>query len=168
MTSRPSASAAQEGLAANIARRLEGEGPQRKVLLAAAGDGEQVGNIGITQRDVREIQLAKGAVRAAIEVLLKEAGLKADDLGDILLAGAFGNHISPASAVRIGMLPDIPLECIRGVGNAAGAGAILALLSTEERERATQIARQATHLELSSRPDFQMTFADTMLFPGAD
>ena len=156
-----------ETIAANIARRLEGEGPQRKVLLAEAGDGAQTENIGITQRDVREIQLAKGAVRAAIEVLLKEAGLKADDLGDILLAGAFGNHISPASAVRIGMLPDIPLERIRGVGNAAGAGAILALLSTEERERAAEIARQATHLELSSRLDFQMTFADTMLFPGA-
>jgi uncharacterized 2Fe-2S/4Fe-4S cluster protein (DUF4445 family) len=156
-----------EGLAANIARRLEGEGPQRKVLLATAGDGAKTENIYITQRDVREIQLAKGAVRAAIEVLLKEAGLTAADLGDVLLAGAFGNHISPASAVRIGMLPDIPLERIRGVGNAAGAGAILALLSTEERERATEIARQATHLELSSRLDFQMTFADTMLFPGA-
>ena len=156
-----------ETVAANIARRLAGEGPQRKVLLATAGDGAATENIGITQRDVREIQLAKGAVRAAIEVLLKEAGLKAEDLGDVLLAGAFGNHISPASAVRIGMLPDIPLERIRGVGNAAGAGAILALLSTEERERAVQIARQATHLELSSRLDFQMTFADSMLFPGA-
>jgi uncharacterized 2Fe-2S/4Fe-4S cluster protein (DUF4445 family) len=154
-----------EGMAANLSRRLDGEGPQRKVLLAAEGDGAGVENIYITQRDVREIQLAKGAVRAAIEVLLKEAGLTADDLGEILLAGAFGNHINPASAVRIGMLPDVPLDRIRGVGNAAGA--ILALLSMDERGRATEIAHQATHLELSGRLDFQMTFADTMLFPGA-
>jgi len=156
-----------EGMAANLSRRLDGEGPQRKVLLATEGNGAGAENIYITQRDVREIQLAKGAVRAAIEVLLKEAGLTADDLGEILLAGAFGNHINPASAVRIGMLPDVPLDRIRGVGNAAGAGAILALLSIDERGRATEIAHQATHLELSGRLDFQMTFADTMLFPGA-
>jgi len=156
-----------EGLAANIARRLDGEGPQRRVLLAEAGDGAASEDIYVTQRDVREIQLAKGAVRAAIEVLLAEAGLKADDIGEILLAGAFGNHISPASAVRIGMLPDIPLERIRGIGNAAGAGAILSLLSLEERQRARDIARQAAHIELSGRLDYQMTFADTMLFPGA-
>ncbi len=86
------------------------------------------------------------------------------DLERILLAGAFGSYIDRASAVRIGLVPALPLAQIVAVGNAAGAGAVMALASTSERERATQLAEAAIHVELSSRPDFQMLFMETMLF----
>ncbi|MGE5530948.1 MAG: ASKHA domain-containing protein, partial [Bacteroidota bacterium] len=117
-----------------------------------------------TQRDVRELQLAKGAVRAAVELLLKECGLKVDNLSAILLAGAFGNYISPQSALRMGLLPETDLTKIRGVGNAAGAGAMLALISRPWRQKTCEIARRAEHLELAQRADFQQMFMETMLF----
>ena len=142
--------------------RLLGEGNERRFCVTGP-DAETP--ICMTQRDVRELQLAKGAVRAAVDLLLKEAGLEPADLGQVLLAGAFGNHIEPASALRMGMLPDVPLEIIKGVGNAAGAGAVLALISTDERTRAVEIAARAEHIELSRRPDFQMAFMETMMFP---
>lgn len=147
-----------------VAQRLAGEGNQRRVILAS-GDEAQAGRpVYLSQRDVREIQLAKGAIRAAVELLLKEAGLKMDDLEEVLLAGAFGNYIRPESAVRVGILPPIAPERIRAVGNAAGAGAMMALLSGAERRRACEIARGAEHLELAQRADFQQTFMETMLF----
>jgi uncharacterized 2Fe-2S/4Fe-4S cluster protein (DUF4445 family) len=113
---------------------------------------------------VREVQLAKGAVRAAVELLLKDAGLAVGDLAEVLLAGAFGNYIRPQSALRIGMLPPMDPARVRGVGNAAGAGAMMALISAERRQAACAIAETADHLELARRPDFQQTFMETMLF----
>jgi uncharacterized 2Fe-2S/4Fe-4S cluster protein (DUF4445 family) len=145
-----------------IRRRLVGEGRERRFLL---GDVDAGCPVCLSQGDVRELQLAKGAVKAAADLLLQEAGLKADELGEVLLAGAFGNYINPLSAMRMGLLPTVPTERIRGVGNAAGAGALLALLSREERRRAVELARGARHLELSRRPEFQMAFMETILFP---
>lgn len=142
--------------------RLVGEGNERRFIFAHDQAGAP---IHLSQRDVRELQLAKGAVRAAIDLLLGLAGLGAADLGEVLLAGAFGNYISPASALRMGLLPGVPPERIKGVGNAAGAGALLALISMDERARAVQLAATAEHVELSRRPDFQMAFMETMLFP---
>lgn len=147
---------------AAVRRRLIGEGNDRRFILSDP-DGEEL--IYLSQKDVRELQLAKGAVRAAIDLLLGCAGLEANDLGEVLLAGAFGNYIDPTSALRMGMLPDIPLDKIKGVGNAAGAGALLALISTEERERAIELAAAAEHIELSRRPEFQTAFMETMMFP---
>jgi uncharacterized 2Fe-2S/4Fe-4S cluster protein (DUF4445 family) len=144
--------------------RLSGAGNDRCFELVE-GDRTASGEpIVLTQRDVRQLQLAKGAMRAGVEVLLTEAGLEAEDLDRILLAGAFGAYIDRRSAVRVGLVPG-PLSRIRAVGNAAGAGAVLALASTMEREQATRIARTARHLELSARADFQMQFMETMLFP---
>lgn len=145
-----------------IRRRLVGEGRERRFLL---GDVDAGCPVCLSQGDVRELQLAKGAVKAAADLLLQEAGLKAEELGEVLLAGAFGNYINPLSAMRMGLLPAVPTERIRGVGNAAGAGALLALLSREERHRAVELARGARHLELSRRPEFQMAFMETILFP---
>ena len=85
-------------------------------------------------------------------------------LSAVLLAGAFGNYLRPQSALRMGLLPPMSPTLIRGVGNAAGAGAMLALLSLPWRRRAEEIARQAEHLELARRPDFQQMFMETMLF----
>ena len=147
-----------------LAARLEGEGSTRRILLATNGEAGAHGGVYFTQKDVRELQLAKGAVRAAVELLLRECGLKVDDLSAVLLAGAFGNYLRPESALRMGLLPPMDSALIRGVGNAAGAGAMLALISLPFRRQANEIARRAEHLELAQRPDFQQMFMETMLF----
>ena len=120
----------------------------------------------LTQRDVRKIQLAKGAIRAGIEMLETELGLTHEDIDAVFLAGAFGNYISRESAVAIGLLPPFPPEKIRPVGNAAGAGAKLALVSCQARKEAQEIADRTEHVELGGRAAFQNTFADAMGFPG--
>ncbi len=157
-------SADADGLPEALAQRLTGEGNGRQVLLAAGAETADGRPVHLTQPDIREIQLAKGAVRAGVEVLLEEAGMCADDIEHVLLAGAFGNHIRPGSAVRMGILPPVDLDRIIAVGNAAGAGAVLALCSEQERELACALATRAEHVELAASPGFQMKFMETMLF----
>lgn len=118
----------------------------------------------LTQKDVRELQLAKAAVRAGIQILLSEANLTYDEIDEVLLAGAFGNYIDKTSALTLGLLPPIPLEKIKSVGNAAGAGAKLALLSKEILQKSITVARQVEHVELSTRKDFQDKFMDVLGF----
>jgi uncharacterized 2Fe-2S/4Fe-4S cluster protein (DUF4445 family) len=120
----------------------------------------------LTQRDIREVQLANGAIRAGIAILLDMAGLSASDLGSVLLAGAFGNFIRRSNALRIGMLPDVPHDRIRFVGNTASFGAKRVLLSTDQADYARAILRKTEHVDLSLRPDFQMAFSEAMMFPG--
>ncbi len=142
---------------------------QPAVLLHNSGDpmkGHKM--VALRQRDVRQIQLAKGAIRAGINLLLSEAGMHADDLDEILLAGAFGNYIRKQSAVRIGLLPEIPAERIRFVGNAAATGAKMALLSRAVREDADRIRHECRHIELAALPAFQNEFMNTMMFPGEE
>lgn len=147
-----------------IGDRIVGEGNDRRVILADGDDAQDGRPVYLSQKDIREIQLAKGAVRAGVELLLEEAGMQADDLQAVLLAGAFGNHIRPASAMRMGIFPDIGEEKVTAVGNAAGAGAAMALLSSEERGRACELAKRAEHIELSRSVGFQQKFMETMLF----
>ncbi len=126
---------------------------------------EESGNgavIGLSQHDIRELQLAKGAIRAGIEALLQDAGITAPDLDQVIIAGAFGTYINVKSAITIGMLPDIPLERIVQVGNAAGAGARLALVSRTQRRRAAEIAHRVRYLELARTPRFMRNFAQAM------
>jgi len=118
----------------------------------------------LTQRDIRKLQLAKAAIRAGIEILKAEIGVGNDDIHAVFLAGAFGNYINKESAVAIGLLPRFPLEKIRAVGNAAGAGAKLALLSRQARLDALEIANNTEHVELGGRQAFQDAFADAMMF----
>ncbi|MGD9496352.1 MAG: ASKHA domain-containing protein [Armatimonadota bacterium] len=165
-TGRMADAGAAARLPEGIAARLRGEGSQREfVLVPSTNNGS--GEVVFTQKDVREVQLAKGAVRAAVELLCAEAGIGAGDLHEVLLAGAFGNYIDRRSALRMGLLPEVPLERIRGIGNAAGAGALAALISTRERQRAIEIVARAEHVELMANPHFQMVFADAMMFPDA-
>ncbi len=147
-----------------VARRVDGEANERHVVLA---DAEQSANgpIVLTQRDVREIQLANSAIRASTEMLLEMVGLEPDGLDEVLIAGAFGNFINPASALRIGLLPEVPEGKIAGIGNAAGAGAILTLVSQRERDYARQVTERAEHIELFRSSDFQDRFAEYMIFP---
>jgi uncharacterized 2Fe-2S/4Fe-4S cluster protein (DUF4445 family) len=126
---------------------------------------EEVGGecaITVTQRDVREIQLAKGAMRTGIELLLQSKGRAAEEIGRVIIAGAFGTYIDVASAIAIGMLPALPLHRFVQVGNAAGTGARLALISRTKREEAQSIARRTEYIELNNFPSFQETFAESM------
>ncbi len=118
----------------------------------------------LTQKDIRETQLAKAAIRAGIKLLQKRIRLEDCDIKRVLLAGAFGNYIRRESALRIGLLPAVPAERIRFVGNAASSGAQMILLSRHWRDRAGRLARRIEYIEIAHEPDFQNVFADCMLF----
>ncbi|MFH1638703.1 MAG: ASKHA domain-containing protein [Chloroflexota bacterium] len=118
-------------------------------------------NISITQGDVRELQLAKAAIRSGIQILLETGGLADDDIDRVIIAGAFGTYIDVASAVTIGMLPPIPEKRFTQIGNAAGTGARLALVSTGKRAEAKIIARSAHYIELATAPNFMPTFTQS-------
>ncbi|MCK4325963.1 DUF4445 domain-containing protein, partial [bacterium] len=118
----------------------------------------------ITQKDVRELQLAKAAIAAGIKILMKELGISKEEISEILLAGAFGNFIRRNHAKQIGLIPDVPSPKIRFIGNAASSGAKLALLSRRLEKEMEDISKNAEHIELSTRPDFQEEFVDAMWF----
>lgn len=115
-------------------------------------------DIVITQKDIRELQVAKGAVAAGIHILLKIAGLSVADIDNLFLAGAFGNYINKESAKRIGLLPDIDLNKVVSIGNAAGEGAKMALCDRETLHKAKYYSDSTHHIELSIHPDFQEEF----------
>lgn len=121
--------------------------------------------IAVNQHDIRELQLAKGAIRAGIETLLQDAGITAADLDQVIIAGAFGTYIDVESAITIGMLPVVPLDRVVQVGNAAGTGARLALVSRRERKRAEELASRVRYIELARAPRFMRTFAEGMMLP---
>ncbi|MBM4467194.1 MAG: DUF4445 domain-containing protein [Chloroflexi bacterium] len=131
-------------------------------VLVAAGEGGNSGDVVITRGDVGEIQLAKGAIRAGINILLDEAGLSAQDIDQVIIAGAFGTYIDVSSAIVIGMFPPLALERFNQVGNAAGMGAKLALVSREQRARAAEVARQVEYIELTNDRRFVDEFARAM------
>ena len=122
-------------------------------------------DISINQKDIVEIQLAKGAMRTGIEILLENAGISFSDIDGIIIAGAFGSYIDPKNVVNIGMFPKVSLEKISQVGNAAGVGARMMLLSRIERERSENIARDTNYLELTVFPSFTDHFVASMQFP---
>jgi uncharacterized 2Fe-2S/4Fe-4S cluster protein (DUF4445 family) len=131
---------------------------QREFLLVSKEERKGKPAITITQHDVRELQLAKAAIRAGIQVLLETSGCAENDIKQVIIAGAFGTYINISSAVAIGMLPALPLNRFRQVGNAAGMGAKLALISLRSRGRAQDIASRVSYIELASSPIFQPTF----------
>jgi uncharacterized 2Fe-2S/4Fe-4S cluster protein (DUF4445 family) len=148
-----------------LARRITGTDGGTGFVLAGKGETQSGHPILLTQRDIREVQLAKGAMAAGIQTLLAEFGASADDVEEVLLAGAFGNFIRPDRARAIGLIPPLPLERVRFVGNAAGAGARMLLLNRDLRRVADDVARGVEHVELSQRSDFQARFAEAMFFP---
>lgn len=118
----------------------------------------------LTQKDVREVQLAKGAIRAGIELLAKTLGASVEDIGTVYLAGAFGNYLTPASACRIGMIPPALEARILPIGNAAGEGAKLCAASREEFAYSQRLAGSTEFLELATLPDFQERFMEALGF----
>jgi len=147
-----------------LAQRVRQDGRHRAFDLVLAEEGADGRPVRVTQRDVRELQLAKGAIRAGIEILLQELGITYEDVARVYLAGAFGNYIRPESALRIGLMPVFPNAEIVPVGNAAGSGAKLALLSRSARDETAQIVDLVEYLELSVLPEFQEHFAAAMIF----
>ena len=118
-----------------------------------------------TQKDIRQVQLAKAAIQAGTKVLMEFAGLKLSDVNSVLLAGAFGNYIRPASALRIGLLPPIDLTKIFQVGNTAGIGAKLMLVSEAMRDTAEYIAKTIVCINLAGHPSFESFFIESTHFP---
>ncbi|MHB1294326.1 MAG: ASKHA domain-containing protein [Anaerolineae bacterium] len=149
---------------AKLAERMFRVERHREFHLATAAEGAGGRPVRVTQRDVRELQLAKGAIRAGIEILMKELGIQAADVQRVYLAGAFGNYIRPESALEIGLMPRFPNAEIVPIGNAAGSGAKMALLSLSARNEAADLPARVEYLELSGRPDFQEEFMEAMVF----
>ncbi|MDP6543554.1 MAG: ASKHA domain-containing protein [Phycisphaerae bacterium] len=154
-------------LPATLRKRIRsGQDNQREFLIAHGPQGQR---ITLTQRDVRELQLGTGAIRAGVNILLKRASLTASDLDEVLIAGGFGSFIRRSMAQRIGLLPaDIPHNRIKYIGNASLNGARWALLSTRVRAEAEAVARSTQHVELSQDMEFQSEFAEAMIFPDAE
>lgn len=138
--------------------------PVEFVLVPAEQSGTGK-DIVVTQKDINEIQLAKAAIASGTKLLLETAGLNLEDIQGVVVAGAFGTHLRVASAVAIGMFPPLPLELFHQVGNAAGTGARMALVSRKERRRAEEIARQVGYVELMVQPSFQDAFISSLALP---
>ncbi len=152
------------GIPSDVAARFQRDA-DGEVAFVLSDDGTR--RVSLTQRDVRELQLAAGAIRAGINILLRQAGLDIGQLEHVLVAGGFGSFIRRDNAQRIGLLPpELPHDRIVYIGNASLAGAKWAALSHRAHARAEVIARLARHVELSNDPDFAMEFAMAMYFPG--
>jgi uncharacterized 2Fe-2S/4Fe-4S cluster protein (DUF4445 family) len=121
--------------------------------------------ISFNQKDIRQVQLAKAAIKAGITILLQDAGVTVNDLDSVMLAGAFGNYIRPESALQIGLLPPVDRNRIIQVGNAAGEGAKILLLSSEAREIANKFVSKTKYVELASHEDFQKIFIESTSLP---
>lgn len=143
-------------------RRVDG---RREFLLVPAGEQDAPRDVVITRKDINEIQLAKAAIRAGIEVLLSEAGLAADQLERIVVAGAFGTYLDVGSALAVGMFPPLARHRFSQVGNAAGIGAKLALVSRRCRGTAQEIARRMEYVELTTHPRFVEIYAEALMLP---
>lgn len=146
------------GIAPALTQRIRAEEKNYSFVLYE----DEKTKIALYQKDVREIQLAKGAIAAGMNILMKELDMTVDDLSAVMLAGAFGNHIRPESALRLGIIPNVPRERVIQVGNAAGSGAAMSVMSDEEKQKGIDIARAAKHIELGSNPDFQNQFVAAM------
>ncbi len=151
-----------------LAGRLTSANGHDSFLLARPEETAIDGPILLSQRDLRQLQLASGAIRAGIVILLRRAGLEPQALGEVDIAGGFGNYVRRRNAQRIGLIPQsVPEQRIRYQGNTSLAGARLVALSTKARRTAERLARQTEHVDLSTDHGFQWAFADAMIFPSS-
>ena len=153
-------------IAPGLAPRLTKVGAERVFVLHWRGEpGDVAGSIYLSQRDVRELQFAKAAIATGWNILLEEAGLTPADVQQVLLAGSFGSYLSPANAIKIGLVPRLPALRVVSAGNVAGEGAKMALLSVRERAAALALLQEVRYVELSDRADFNDAFVDQLSFP---
>jgi uncharacterized 2Fe-2S/4Fe-4S cluster protein (DUF4445 family) len=148
-------------------RVVEHEG-MLSFMLAAAEETAHGRPLFITQRDVRELQLAKGAIASGVEILLEKYGIRPEDVFEVILAGAFGNYLDKHSACAIGLIPSCLEDRVRPVGNAAGTGAKVALVSAAEYRRAAHITGFVEYEELAAYPKFTEIFSKALYFPGEE
>ena len=134
------------------------ENGQREFVLVSEEESSGHKAITVTQHDVRELQLAKAAVRTGIEVLLQSKGITGRQIDQVIVAGAFGSYLDLTSAITIGMFPSLPLDRFRQVGNAAGTGARMALISKNKRLEAKELACRIQYIELSATPGFDKIY----------
>ena len=153
-------------IAPGLAGRLTKLGAERVFVLHWLGEpGDVARSIYLSQRDVRELQFAKAAIATGWNILLAEAGLAPGDIQQVLLAGSFGSYLSPANAIRLGLVPRLPVLRVVSAGNVAGEGAKMALLSVRERAGALALQEEVRYVELSDRADFNDAFVDQLQFP---
>ncbi|HET8823181.1 MAG TPA: ASKHA domain-containing protein [Thermoleophilaceae bacterium] len=154
-------------LSPSLAPRLTKIGEERVFVLAWKGDEQDpASSVYLTQRDIRELQFAKASIATGWRILFGELGMEPEDVSQVLLAGSFGQYLSPGAAVRIGLVPRIALPRIVSAGNVAGEGAKIAALSLRERAEARSIVNEVRYVELSGRSDFNDAFIDQLAFPG--
>jgi uncharacterized 2Fe-2S/4Fe-4S cluster protein (DUF4445 family) len=158
---------ARDALPPTLRDRVEMRGEERVVIVLRPGEAGATREIILTQDDIRQVQLAKGAIASGAAMLLHVAGVAVDDVDELMLAGGFGNYVSIPSAIRIGLIPALPVARVRYVGNAAALGAQLSLLSEAERRHADEVARRIEHVSLAAHPDFEQIFVDAMNFPAS-
>ena len=155
----------RESFAAVLRDRLIKQDDKEQFVLAWAAQSGKEEHITLTQGDIRQLQLAKGAICSGVMMLQQVMQVSNEALHELMLCGGFGNYINTASAVRIRLMPALPLERITYYGNAAALGAQMALLSETERARAETLAREIEHVSLASHPDFQEIFVEALQFP---
>lgn len=153
-----------ESLPPAVARRIVKTESGTEFVLVWKEDAGKGEDITLTQGDIRQLQLAKSAIYSGVAMLLKETDVPPDEVAELMLCGGFGNYVDIASAVRIRLLPEMPVERISYVGNAALMGAQMVLLSDEEWARAEKLLADIEHVALAARPDFQDLFIDGMGF----
>jgi uncharacterized 2Fe-2S/4Fe-4S cluster protein (DUF4445 family) len=146
--------------------RVRGAGGEKEFLLAFGEERKEGEGVGITQRDIRQLQLAKAAIRTGIQILLEESGRGVDDIEEVVIAGAFGSYIDVESAMIVGMLPRLPPARFRQVGNAAGTGAQIALVSSAMRRQAEALASRIRYLEIAGLPRFGEIFVQACYLGG--
>ncbi|HZG99312.1 MAG TPA: ASKHA domain-containing protein [Nocardioidaceae bacterium] len=150
-----------------LADRLTKVGDERIFVLVWQGEeGDVEHSVYVSQRDIRELQFAKAAIATGWSLLCAELGVSEADVQQVLLAGSFGSYLSPGNAVRIGLVPKLPVLRIVSAGNVAGEGAKMTLLSVPERAGADTLLREVRYVELSDRTDFNDRFVDQLAFPG--
>jgi uncharacterized 2Fe-2S/4Fe-4S cluster protein (DUF4445 family) len=148
-----------------LAPRLTKIGEERVFVLHWRGE-DPAESIYLTQRDIRELQFAKASIATGWKILFGELEMDPEDVSQVLLAGSFGQYLSPAAAVKIGLVPRIALPRIVSAGNVAGEGSKIAALSLRERAEAVSIVNEVRYVELSGRADFNDAFIDQLAFPG--
>ena len=146
-------------------RLMDREGERVFVLTWGATIGDASDAVFLTQRDVRELQFAKAAIATGWALLLEEFDVEERDIQQVLLAGSFGSYLSPASAIKIGLVPKLSVLRIVSAGNVAGEGAKMVLLSAQERHGATALLDEIDYVELSDRADFNDKFVTRLSFP---
>jgi uncharacterized 2Fe-2S/4Fe-4S cluster protein (DUF4445 family) len=153
------------GISPSLAPRLTKIGDERVFVLSWKGD-DPAASVYLTQRDIRELQFAKASIATGWKILFGELGMEPEEVSQVLLAGSFGQYLSPAAAVKIGLVPRIALPRIVSAGNVAGEGSKIAALSLRERAEARSIVNEVRYVELSGRADFNDAFIDQLAFPG--